>query len=41
MTNKPIVYDPPPDPPAEDSGFALDAEASSQEADASAEDEQR
>lgn len=40
MPPDPVVYDPPPDPPAEDSGFALDSETSSQEADASAEDEE-
>jgi hypothetical protein len=39
MPPEPIVMDPVPDPPALDSRLELDAETSSEEADASAEDE--
>jgi hypothetical protein len=40
MPTDPKVMDPVPDPPALEGGFGLDAEASSAEADTSADDEE-
>ena len=41
MPPEPIVTDPMPDPPAFDNRLGFDSEASSQEEDASTEDEER